>query len=279
MSTEVADPHIFAMGIISGAAACYWLVFTCYWTYTYVNAKEERSQLHGGWFFYTSALLYLATSVAYFTAYSLSAWGTLQGFAIWAFRICYVLYMPLAYLLGTNCCLGFGTLHTKNTAGRSVVLASVWALVTAACLLMLIGSNLSQLVGEVVFIAALAVQVTASLFTLRRFRKVRRFLTYKGHSALAITLMKSFTQFCIISLLFSLLFAFHTSFVTLYEVRKLVGKTEYMSLWAGFVVTTAVVNSWVLLRLRPSDFLWDVDVMAEVYEAFSEDSTVYSEEV
>lgn len=275
---EVTNPQVFTMGLISGGAACFWIGFTGYWTYTYFQAQQQHSQVHG-WSFYLSALLYLVASVAYFTAYSLYACKVLSEEAVLAFHVCYVLYMPLAYLLGMSCCLGFGTLYTRSTTRRALVLVTVWAVVTAACLLMIIEGQISKLVAEVVFFLAFAVQVLGSLHTLRQFGRIRQVLTHKGHSPFVIILLQSRIRFRIISLLFGLLFALHASFVSLYEVNKLVGQTAYLSMWAGFVTTAAAVNSWVLLRLRPSDFLWDVEVMAEVYENLTEGNTVVSEDI
>jgi len=277
-SMEETNPQFFTMGVISGGAACFWLGFTGYWTYTYFQAQQQHRQVHG-WPFYLSALLYLVASVAYFTAYSLYACKVLSDEAVLAFHISYVLYMPLAYLLGMSCCLGFGTLYTQSTVSRALALATVWTVVTVACVLMTIDSSISKLVAEVVFLLALAVQVLVSLHTLRLFGRIHHVLAYKGHTAFAITLLHSRTRFLSISMLFGLLFALHAVLVSLYEVNNLVEQMAYMCLWAGFVGTAAAVNSWVLLRLRPSDFLWDVEVMAEVYANLTEENTVDSGEV
>ena len=265
---DVSSPQILVMGLISASAASFWLFFTLYWLYSYLRSAQ-RQRLHGDSVFYLGALLYMTASVAYYAIYAVIALGIAENeTAKGVFYGCYVLYLPLTYFLGTSGNLGFGTLFIRIPTFQILISGLVWVITTLSCTLMVFNQKTAS---QYLFFLSLFMQILCYFTALYRFRRVKSTLQSHGWNSFSDTLTRSFSQFLIISLLFTLVLVFHTTFVTLYEIHKCVNEETYMGLWIGFVTVTTAVSSWVLWMLKPCNLLWDVYSMAEVYEKLSED--------
>jgi len=168
-----------------------------------------------------------------------------------AVQICFLLYLPLAYVMGMACSLGFGTLSARISSKHMVVLAGMWATVFTALTLQGLVSKVPQVLISAVFLCAFALQVATTLVTLREIKQRRRQCSERGFMALAINLHRSQSQLRLIFALFFLLFAIEI----VNEVIRTTERGATTELWSVYLVATTVVNSWVLLLMRPREAL------------------------
>jgi len=242
-------------GVISGLAAGYWGIYTALWTYTYMRAQQTRRLPLSlmGKSFYLIALLYQLFAVVYFTADCIASCtdtGTTRTLAY----ICEVLYLPQAYLMGMCCSLGYGTLYTRLSGKRIAVLAVIWTAIFLACILN--SQESTHPATAAILISGFAFQLLVTMHTLWLLTKTQRERKEAGYDDDAINLHKSLRQLWLIFLLCVVLCALNT-------VNNLASKEHFSSeesagLWAGFVGVTTVVNSWILVLLRPNERVGDI---------------------
>lgn len=257
---EILSHRVAAIGTLSGVSAGYWLGFTCCWTCAYLNARQEHYHMRGGSWFYPSALLYQITAVAYFSAYSVYSFMGNRGSQI-VWYVCFVLYMPQAYMIGISCSLGFGTLYTHTSSwARLMVLAVTWSFLTLAGILATVLEHQAVLVLiSAAFGSMLILQIAITIHTTLLFHLIYRQYEHQGYASSAVVVYKSMRQFHVIALLFTFQFAIlagESVFLVSGLMRHDSGK---VAIWAVFVVMTAVVNSWVLLMMNPNEEMSDME--------------------
>ena len=256
---EILNHRVEAIGIVSGLSAGYWLGFTCCWTCAYINARQEHYRMRGGSWFYPSALLYQITAVAYFSAYCVYSFiGTRASQLVW--YVCFVLYMPQAYIIGMSCSLGFGTLYTHTSSWvRLMVLAVVWSFLTLAGILAtVIEDQAVRVLTSAAFGSMLILQIAITIHTTLLFHLMYRQYECQGYYSSAIIVYKSMRQFHVISFLFTFQFAILAG-ESVFLVSYSMGDSGKVALWGAFVIVTAVVNSWVLLMMNPNEEMSDME--------------------
>jgi len=259
---EVTNPGIQAISTISGVAACYWLGFTCCWTCAYINARQESSPMRGGTAFYLSAFLYQVTAVAYFASYCLcTAVNSKATVLIW--YVCSTLYIPQTYLMGMSCSLGFGTLFTTVSGVRVGILVGVWTVATVTCVLgSLVDIHTAMILNEVLFVLFLVLQVGIFIHTVLLFKRLFRAYSRRGYYNAAIIVHKSLRHFRFIAVIFTFQFCILAVESTL-QTHSLIHGSKEVAIWAVFVMTTAVVNSWALLLMNPNEAMSDMEKLLQ----------------
>lgn len=246
-------------GVISGLAAGYWGIYTVLWTYTYMKAHRTRKLPLSlmGKSFYLIALLYQLFAIVYFTAYCIASCARTET-TLTVASICEVLYLPQAYLMGMSCSLGYGTLHTRFSGKQMAVLAVIWTAIFLGCILN--SQESTKQASAIILISGFAFQLLVTVHTLWLLSKKHRQRKEAGYSDDAVNLHKSLRQFWFIFLLCVVLFVLDT----VYDLArwKPLSELERAGLWVGFVVVTTVVNSWILLLLRPNERVGDVAQLA-----------------
>ena len=255
------------IGVISGLTACFWLCFTSYWTYQYLQSQHQpRFSLKIDKSFHISALSYQFAAILFFTAdciYECLSTSISKG----TVQACFILYLPLAYVMGMGCSLGFGTLYTKTSRGKRVVLLLVWTAVLISCLLTTFTTGSPHLTGTIIQICVFAFQIGTTAFTLyvvkQRYDQCER----EGYAALAVSLHRSKRVLTLVLFLLFLLFVISTIPAITSAVFN--STSVQLTLWAGFIVATTVVDSWVLVIMRPSAALEDVSMIEAVVPSIS----------
>lgn len=256
---EISHHRVAAIGVVSGLSAGYWLGFTCCWTCAYINARQEHYRMRGSSWFYPSALLYQITTVAYFSAYSVESFVGNRVSQL-VLYVCFVLYMPQAYMIGISCSLGFGTLYTHTSSWvRLMVLAVTWSSFTLACILAtFIEYQAGLVLTSAAFGSMLILQIAITIHTTLLFHLMHRRYNRQGYYSSAIIVYKSMRQFHVISFLFTFQFAILAG-ESVFQASNSMNASEEVALWGVFVITTAIVNSWVLLMMNPNEEMSDME--------------------
>lgn len=255
---EFTKSHSVVAACFSGVAAFYWCCFSTFWGRTYFHAWRQRTsaQIASHAPFHISALLYQLLSILFYTVNSLyEALGDTNNLKTLN-QVCFTLYMPTAYLVGMSFSLGFGTLFTRIPWFRLVILGVSFTVTLLACCLSLAASEATATAAVTIFIAAFSLQLVANLHTICC---VKREYTRYESDAYRIVLDKHLRNLWRVLWLLVLLFLL----VTAGEIVWIVGGCEPagVALWAGFVVSAAVVNGWVLYLLRPREEITDAEVL------------------
>lgn len=249
-------------GVISGLAAGYWFCFSFYWVFTYLYGRKHLSNFLPSMdkSYYVSSVLYQVTAVLFFTVDCVYECTGSSG-AFIALQVCFILYLPMAYVMGMGWSLGFGTLHVETQGRRIVVLVVTWVLAFLVCFLHVVLPAF-QLTAGILLVAMFLCQVLIACQTLHSLQLRYTQCTNNGYAAVALSTHKSIKRLLFTLLLLILLFLISITgeIVSLAKGRDVVIEV----LWCGFVVVTAVVNGWVMRMLRLKPELEDVNLYYSV---------------
>jgi len=256
---SLSERTLYATCILNGIAAGFWLGFVCFWTCTYVKARQARNRLRGSRFFYISALLYQIIAFANFATYSLTVFVTSPA-AQQIASLCATMYIPLAYFVGMTCSAGFGTLYMR-VPGKQLWLSIATLAVGLAALFL--WTNRLTLPAMVICSSILLVQVLTSAYTWWLLQYLQRHYKALGYSALSVNLHQSLRRFRYLVPFITLSFTFIACEV-IYECIISLDREKLLGLRMGFVVTTTVGNGCVLLLMRPRHALADTPEMYQI---------------
>jgi hypothetical protein len=169
--------------------------------------------------------------------------------------------------MGMGCSLGFGTLYTKTTWGRRVVLLGVWTAVLISCFLTTFTADIPNLAGVIIQISVFAFQIGTTAFTLQVVKKRYNQCEREGYAALAVSLHRSKRVLTLILVLLFVLFVIST--IPAITSAVFSSTSAQLGLWASYIVATTVVDSWVLIIMRPSVALDDVSMIETVVASIS----------
>lgn len=258
-----------AAACISGAAAFYWCCFSCLWAHTYLQAWRKRkhsanlpsSEASSHAPFHIGVMLYQLLSIIFYVVNCVyEAQEDTHNNVKLLNEVCFTLYIPAAYVVGMSYSLGFGTLYTRIPWIKVILLVTTLIAMLLACCLSFIDLTFTKDAAVSIFICAFFLQL---LVTAHTIYLIKRRFNQNSHEAYRVILIKHLKN---ISRVLSLLVLFFILSAAGEVVRR-VGdsRTAEVVLWAGFVVSAAVVNGWVLYLLRPREELTDVPVLEQSF--------------
>ena len=243
-------------GVFSGIAALYWALYTLLWVSTYAKVHKERKVPLSliGKSFYLIAVMYELIAVVYFASDCIWQCSGEDGAQIFS-EVCSILYFPLAYTMGMGCSLGYGTLYTRLSGKRVVVLVGIWVTICVACILSIAFPQVPASLYQALLIGGFAFQLLVAMHTLYLLSHKQRQCEKRGNQSDGVNLHKSLRDFRYIFLLIVLLFVVDT----IDDLRSIATGNTWGNtvIWAGFLVITIVANSWILVLLRPKISIYD----------------------